>query len=174
MTDLQYPVGKFATPAQVTQADRERYIANIEATAAKLLGALDGLKSEHLEIPYRRGGWSIRQIVHHIPESHMNSYIRFKLALTEDKPTIRPYDENGWAVTNEVAATPINVSVELTDALHKRWAMLLRSMNQSDFERELVHPALGTLVVHNMLALYDWHARHHVAQIEAIRAHFGW
>ena len=174
MTDLQYPVGKFTTPAQVTSADRQRYIANIAETPAKLRNALDGLKSEHLEIPYRAGGWNIRQIVHHIPESQMNSYIRFKLALTEDKPTMHPYDENRWAITKEVAATPINVSVELTDALHKRWAMLLRSMSEADFERELVHPALGTLVVKNMLALYDWHSRHHVEQIEAIRANFGW
>jgi uncharacterized damage-inducible protein DinB len=174
MTELQYPVGKFTWPAQVTAEDRQRYIAQIEESPAKLRAALKGLKPEQMEIPYREAGWTIRQMIHHIPESHMNSYIRFKLGLTEHEPTIKPYDEGAWAITGDVAATPVEVSLDLLDALHKRWVVLLKSMSDADFERSITHPELGKVALKNLLALYGWHTTHHVAQIDAVRRHFGW
>jgi hypothetical protein len=136
--------------------------------------AVAGLAPRDLDIPYREGGWSIRQMVHHIPESHMNSYIRFKLALTEDQPTVKPYDERLWGEMPDSRTAPIDMSLDLTDALHRRWSVVLNSMTDADFEKSVRHPEIGVLKLKSMLAGYGWHSRHHVAQIVATRQRMGW
>jgi hypothetical protein len=130
--------------------------------------AVAGLSSEQLDRPYRPGGWTTRQVVHHVPDSHMNALVRFKLALTEDQPTIKPYDEARWANLPD-AALPIEASLELTDALHRRWVALLESMSARDFQRTFAHPEAGVLRLDQWLAQYAWHGRHHVAHVRSIR-----
>jgi uncharacterized damage-inducible protein DinB len=172
--DLRYPVGPWTWPTEVTSQERAQHIHDIEVMPAQLREAVAGLDPRHLDIPYREGGWSIRQMVHHIPESHMNSYIRFKLALTEDHPTVKPYDEALWAKLPDAHTAPIEVSLDLADALHQRWVLVLRAMTDGDFERTLFHPEAGNLKLKAVLACYAWHSRHHVAQIVATRRHYGW
>jgi uncharacterized damage-inducible protein DinB len=172
--DLRYPVGQWTWPSEVTAEDCARWIRDIEALPAKLREAVAGLAPEHLDIPYREGGWTIRQIVHHVPESHMNSYIRFKLALTEDNPTVKPYDEALWAKLPDASTAPIDLSLDLADALHKRWGLVLRAMTDGDFARTYYHPESGTQKLDAILGLYAWHGRHHVGQIVAIRGRNGW
>ena len=135
--DLRYPVGRCDWPAEVSAEERQRHIRDISEMPGKLRAAVAGLALQHLDVPYREGGWSIRQIVHHIPESHMNSYTRFKLALTEDQPTIKPYDEKLWAETPDARTGPIEHSLDLTEALHNRWSLILNNMTDADFERTL-------------------------------------
>jgi hypothetical protein len=127
-----------------------------------------------LDIPYREGGWTIRQIVHHIPDSHIHSYSRFKLALTEDQPTIKPYDEARSAELPEARTAPLEISLDLVEALHRRWVLMLDSMTGADFERSLRHPEIGVLKLKSLVAGYGWHSRHHVAQILATRRRMGW
>src|SRR5690242_7273859 len=129
--DPRYPIGKFQWPASVSAGDRAHYIESLASAPARMREAVRGLNDNQLDTPYREGGWSVRQVVHHVPESHMNSYIRFKLALTEDEPVIKPYDEGAWAKTNEVADTPIETSLGLLECLHQRWVTLLRGMGES-------------------------------------------
>jgi hypothetical protein len=173
--DLRYPIGPFQAPVQTTADDRARWISEVAELPAQLRAAVSGLSDAQLDSPYRPGGWTLRQVVHHVPDSHVNAYVRFKLALTEQVPTIRPYDEGGWADLADTKETPPEVSLDLLDALHQRWVILLRSLRPEDFARTLVHPQHGrVLSLHWMLALYAWHGRHHVAHITGLRERMGW
>jgi len=166
MIDLRYPVGKFTWPTEVTAAQRAAHIETIAALPHQLRTAVAPIPAEHLDVPYREGGWTIRQMVHHIPDSHLNSYLRFKLALTEDNPTIKPYDEAAFARLGDSSA-PLEPSLALLDGLHHRWVLMLRGMTGADWERSFQHPEIGPVKLKSNLALYDWHSRHHLAQIEA-------
>jgi hypothetical protein len=174
MEDLRYPIGKYVPEENLTPERREEMIAAIEATPARLRDAVAGLSDAQLETPYRPGGWTVRQLVHHVADSHMNSFVRFKLALTEDGPTIRPYDENLWAALPDGNAPPPDVSLALLDALHARWSVLLRAMSPEDFSRPLVHPERGTLTIETLLGIYAWHGPHHTAHVTALREREGW
>ena len=142
MTDLQYPIGRFSFPESTTAAQRQAWIREIARTPRDLRAAVAGLSEEQLDTPYRPGGWTVRQVVHHVPDSHMNAFIRFKLALTEDQPTIKPYDEARWAVLPD-ATLPVEPSLDLLEALHLRWVRLLESMSERDYQRTFVHPESG-------------------------------
>ncbi len=174
-TDLRYPVGKFDFDAPVNEADYPKLIAAIAETPVALRSAVAGLTRDQLETRYRPGGWTVKQVVHHVPDSHLNAYTRFKLALTEDEPTIKPYNEAAWAELADSRKVPIDVSLDLLDALHLRWVALLRSMDTDDFNRGLRHPEHGrALTLKQMLALYAWHGRHHVAHITSLKKREGW
>jgi uncharacterized damage-inducible protein DinB len=141
---------------------------------ANLHSAIEGLNAQQLDTPYRPDGWTVRQLVHHVPDSHMNAYIRFKLALTEFEPAIKSYKEDLWAKLPDSGQTPVETSMSLLEALHGRWVTLLQSMRGEDFARSLRHPELGVLSLDRMLALYAWHSAHHTAHITALRARMGW
>lgn len=172
--DLRYPVGKWEKKTSLDPATRQRFIDEIAATPAAMRKAVAGLDDAQLDTPYRDGGWTVRQVVHHVPDSHLNSYVRFKLALTEEMPQIKTYDEQKWAETAEVKKTPIEVSLALLESLHTRWVNLLRSMSAADFARRFRHPELGEMNLDTLLSLYEWHGRHHVAHITALRKNKGW
>jgi hypothetical protein len=172
--DPCFPIGRFAYDGPPTQDRRMTFIEDIEKAPRALRAAVEGLSPQQVETPYREGGWTVRQVVHHVPESHMNAYIRFKLALTEDEPTIKPYEQQLWAELGDVQDTPIEVSLALMDPLHDRWVRLLRSMNADDWKRNFRHPELGVVPLEKNLALYAWHSRHHVAHITELRARRGW
>ena len=172
--DLRFPVGRFAFQPAATPESRADAIAAIAATPAALRAAVEGLDDRRLDTPYRPGGWTVRQVVHHLPDSHLNAYTRFKLALTEHEPTIKPYDEAAWAALAD-SRLPIDPSLRLLDALHERWDALLRAMSASDFARRLVHPEREQpLSLDFMLQLYAWHGRHHVAHVTRLREREGW
>jgi uncharacterized damage-inducible protein DinB len=174
-TDLRFPVGKFDWNASVNEADYPSLIAAIAETPGALRSAVAGLSRDQLETSYRPGGWTVKQVVHHLPDSHLNAYTRFKLALTEDEPTIKPYDEAAWAELPDSQKVPIDVSLNLLEALHLRWVALLRSMDVASFRRRLRHPEHDReLTLGQMLGLYAWHGRHHVAHITALRKREGW
>ena len=172
--DLRYPIGRFEYAGTSTDAQRLESIDRIERAPARLRAAVESLTDEQLETPYRPGGWTVRQVVHHVPDSHMNSYMRFRLALTEDNPTIKPYDEARWAALVDAHSAPIEMSLSLLESLHHRWVLLLRSLTPADFERHFVHPELGSVSLARNLALYAWHGDHHVAHITSLRARQGW
>jgi hypothetical protein len=178
MTDLRYPVGKFqwTFPATEEQSahDRATYIDTIAALPGKMRAAVHDLRPDQLDTPYRPDGWTVRQVVHHVPESHMNAYIRFKLALTEHEPHIKPYNEAEWAKLPDNDITPIETSLQLLAALHSRWVDTLRAMRASDFGRTLYHPEHGALPLDRMLAMYAWHSEHHLAHITSLRDRMGW
>ncbi len=174
MTDLRYPIGEFSYPGEETADERRRAIDEIEATPVRLRAAVQGLSPQQLDTPYRPGGWTVRQVVHHVPDSHLNAYTRFKLALTEDEPTIKPYDEARWAELADVRTAPLGVSFRLLEALHQRWVLLLRSLRPEDFRRTLRHPQQGVMTLEQMLCYYAWHGRHHVAHITSLRERMGW
>ena len=171
--DLRYPVGKFQRAENVSEAQRRSLIGAIAETPAKLRAAIAGLNDRQLDTPYRPGGWTVRQVVHHLPDSHMNSYVRFKLALTENEPTIKTYEESLWAKLGD-AKEPIEPSLALLDNLHKRWIALVNSLGPSDWQRKLRHPEMGLLTLDDMVQLYAWHSRHHVAHITSLREREGW
>jgi uncharacterized damage-inducible protein DinB len=173
-TDLAFPTGRFQRPARLDPEARAKAIETVAATPARLREAVRGLTEEQIETPYRPGGWTVRQVVHHVPDSHLNAYCRFKLALTEDEPTIKPYDEAGWALLPDVKAVPIETSLALLDAVHQRWVAILRGMTPTDFERMLVHPESGRQSLDQMLALYAWHGPHHTAHVTRLRERMGW
>jgi hypothetical protein len=174
-TDLRYPIGKFSFDSPIDDADCPILIAAIAEAPGALRAAVSGLTREQLDTPYRPGGWRVKQVVHHLPDSHMNAYVRFKLALTENEPTIKTYEEAAWAELTDSRRVPIEVSLDLLDALHLRWVVLLRSMGPVDFARGLVHPEHGrVLTLKQMLGLYAWHGRHHVAHIASLRQREGW
>lgn len=173
--DPRYPLGPFTFEGTATPADRRERIARIEAAPARLRAAVAGLGDEQLATPYREGGWTVRQVVHHVPDSHLNAVARFRLALTEDRPTIKPYDESAWAELPDARSAPIEVSLRLLEALHERWVGLLRGMSDADFGRELRHPENpGPFDLDRLLALYAWHGEHHAAQIGNLRERRGW
>ena len=175
MSDLRFPNGKFVRPTQpLTNDERRRLVDAIAATPAQLRTAVRGLTDSQLETPYRPEGWTVRQVVHHVADSHLNAYVRFKLALTEDNPRIKAYDEARWAELPDTGATPVDTSLTLLDALHARWVTLLRSLGPSDFVRTLEHPENGPMTLDQLLALYGWHGAHHVAHVTRLRDREGW
>ena len=172
--DLRYPVGKFQWPLTVTLQDRAAYIDTIANAPARLRQAVSGLSQQQLDTPYREGGWTVRQVIHHVPESHMNSYIRFKLALTENEPAVKPYDEAAWARLSDIGETPVEVSLALLENLHSRWVILLRGLSEADWKKRFLHPEIGPVTLENNLALYAWHSNHHIAHITGLRARNFW
>ncbi len=175
MTDLAYPIGKFVWPTGPSSPpERARWIDEIAATPAALRAALAGLSPAQLDTPYRPGGWTVRQVAHHLPDSHLHAYARFKLAITEDRPTIKPYDEKAWADLADVATVPVETSLAFLEALHARWVAFLRSLPDAAWARTFVHPELGVVVLEKNLALYAWHGRHHVAHVTSLRDRMGW
>jgi len=174
MSDLRYPIGKFEYAGSPTEQQRQAFIKEIEQAPAALRDAVKGLSPQQIEAPYREGGWTVRQVVHHVPESHMNAYVRFKLALTEDEPTIKPYMEDRWARLPDCQSTPIEVSLTLLDSLHDRFVRMLRLMKPEEWKRAFRHPELGVVPLEKNLALYAWHGKHHVAHITELRERMGW
>src|SRR5580692_1965143 len=174
MDDLHYPVGKFHFPESISAEELAMLIDQIAETPARMRTALAGLSDPQLETPYRPGGWTVRQVAHHVPDSHMNSYVRFRLALTEDEPVIKTYEESRWAELSDARAMPVEPSLVLLESLHARWVPLLRSLSEADWKRSFRHPELGLVSLENNAALYAWHGRHHVAHITALRRRNGW
>jgi hypothetical protein len=173
-TDPRYPIGKFSFDGTLTPEQKKQYLHDIDQTPARMRVAVSGLSEPQLNTPYRDGGWTVRQVTHHVPDSHMNAYIRFKLALTEDEPTIRPYMEDRWAELPESKQAPVELSLNLLDNLHQRWTMVLKNMSDADWKRNLCHPEMGVLSLEKTLALYSWHGRHHTAHVTALREKMGW
>ena len=171
--DLRYPIGRFARPAAAGAEQRAAWIETIAAAPGRYREAVSGLTEPQLDTPYRPEGWTVRQVIHHVPDSHMNSYIRCKLALTESDPAIKAYDEAAWARLHD-SSMPIEISLHLLEALHTRWVDLWRSLGPADFDRTFHHPELGQVTLTANLALYAWHSRHHEAHITALRARMGW
>lgn len=173
-TDLRYPIGEFDRNYDSSPTARRERIGTITGLPAKVAAAVAGLNEVQLDTPYRPGGWTVRQTVHHIADSHSNALTRMKLALTEDEPpTIRPYYEERWAELGD-SKLPVEVSLKMIDALHTRWAALLASMTDADFERRFIHPETGEWTLDAALALYEWHSRHHTAHITRLREREGW
>ena len=173
-TSLQYPVGRFTAPDQITDAARAVAIAEIAGLPAAMRAAVSGLDATQLETPYRDGGWTVRQVVHHVADSHMHAYIRVKFALTEESPTIRPYDEGAWAMLPDVVTVPADVSLSLLDGIHARWVACLAGLTGEQMTRPFVHPELGPQRLDLSLLRYAWHGRHHVAHVTSLRARIGW
>jgi uncharacterized damage-inducible protein DinB len=171
--DLRFPIGKFEKNLEITSQVRQQLIETIADLPEKVNRATKNLSDEQLDTPYRPGGWSVRQTVHHIADSHLNSFIRFKLALTEDAPTIRPYFEDRWAELHD-SQMPINISIKIIEGIHARWTNLLQSMTDEDFARKLVHPDSGVWTLEKMLALYGWHSLHHTAHITNLADRNNW
>lgn len=174
MTDPRYPIGKFHFEGAPTPNQRTKLIAEIEQAPIALRGAVEDLSPEQLDTPYRDGGWTVRQVVHHVPDSHMNAYVRWKLALTEDEPTIKPYAEDRWAQLADTQSTPVEVSLALLESLHTRWVQLLRSLQPADWKRNFRHPELGLVSLEKSLAIYAWHGKHHLAHVTELKKRMGW
>jgi hypothetical protein len=174
MENLQYPIGRFEFGGSATADQRRQWIEQIASTPPRVREAINGLLPAQLDTPYRPGGWTIRQVVHHLPDSHLNSYVRTKLALTEDQPTIKPYDEGRWAELTDARSAPLEMSLSLLASLHERWTVLLKSLGEADFARSFRHPELGVVTIEKNVALYAWHGRHHIGHITALRQRMGW
>jgi hypothetical protein len=173
--DLRYPIGRFRFDGDASSGRQQEWIKEIAAAPAQLRAAVAGLSGVQLDTPYRDGGWSVRQVVHHVPDSHLNAYIRIKLALTEDDPTIKPYEETRWAELADARDGDVEPSLKLLEFLHQRWLMLLRQLKPPDYDRQFRHPEHGRIFkVSETLALYAWHGRHHVAHITSLRKRKGW
>ena len=174
MEDPRYPIGPFRFDGEVDPAHRRQRVDEIAATPEHLRAAILALTPAQLDTPYREKGWTVRQVVHHVPDSHLNAYTRMKLALTEDEPTIKPYEEARWAELPD-ARGPVEISLSLLESLHRRWVLLLRELTPTDFNRRFRHPEQGrTMALDEVLALYAWHGRHHVAHITSLRRRMGW
>jgi uncharacterized damage-inducible protein DinB len=174
MIDLRYPIGPFQMETDMDDAARQRLIAQIAETPARLREAVKGLSPAQLDTPYRPGGWTVRQVAHHLTDSHINAYTRFRLALTEETPTIKPYDQERWAELADARTAPVEASLAIMDGLYQRWIALLHSMSASDFARTFDHPESGILNLDRYLALSAWHGLHHVAHITSLRERMGW
>ncbi len=174
MTDLRYPVGKFKLDGDITEAGRRDLIESIARAPAKLRAAVEGLSPEQLDTPYRPDGWTVRQVVHHLPDSHLNAYIRFRLALTEDEPAIKTYEQERWAELEDARTAPVDLSLALLESLHRRWVLLLRALPPAAFARTFRHPELGVVTLDQQLRMYEWHGRHHVAHITSLKQSMGW
>jgi uncharacterized damage-inducible protein DinB len=172
--DHRYPIGRFEPPAEYTPGLRAQFIAQIAEAPSRLREAVRGLDAQRMRTPYRDGGWTVAQTVHHVADSHLNAYARFKLALTEEAPTIKPYSQEGWARQPDAMDADVEVSLVLLEALHRRWVTLLRSLTPEQFQRVFVHPEMGRVTLDRTLGLYAWHGRHHTAHITALRARMGW
>lgn len=166
--DSQYPIGRFERPAAITPDDRRRWIADIEALPEQLAAQLARIGAPGLETPYRSGGWTGRLVVHHLADSHMNCFIRFRLGLTETKPVVKTYEEAAWALLADSQTLPVAPSLAILAGVHERWTVMLRSMGDAEFARSFVHPDLGELPLDVALALYSWHGRHHLAHLALI------
>lgn len=173
-SDPRYPIGRFEPPAAIDAATRASFIDAIEALPGRLRAAVAGLDDTQLDTAYRDGGWTVRQVVHHVADSHLNAYVRLKLALTEDQPLVKEYDEARWAELPEARSAPVDLSLNLLDALHGRWGACLRALPADGFDRTFRHPSLGVMSLNALLALYAWHGRHHVAHITTLRERRGW
>ena len=174
-TDLRYPVGKYNRPQALTPEQRAAAIRTVDETPSKMRAAVAGLTDAQLDTPYRPDGWAVRQVVHHVADSHMNAYVRFKLGMTEDTPTIKPYDEAKWAELPDAKSKLVQDSLALLDALHARWVFMLERLKPTDFARNITHPEWkGPMSLDQLLALYEWHGRHHVAHITSLRTREGW
>lgn len=171
--DPRYPIGRFTKPTAITLDDRTGAIAALAELPQQLRNAVDGLDAPKMNTPYRDGGWTSRQVVHHIADSHMNAVVRVKLALTEDWPTVKPYDEAAWATLHDAAA-PVEWSLELIESLHARWVLLLQSLDEQQWQRGFIHPQMGSQTVELSTLLYAWHSRHHAAHITHLRAGKDW
>jgi len=174
MSDPRYPIGRFEEPAAYDLALRTAFLTQIEETPARLHQAVYGLAPRQLDTPYREGGWTVRQVVHHVADSHLNSYVRFKLAVTESEPLIKPYDEKGWAALPDAATGDVELSLDLLAALHRRWMVFLRGLSDEQFALTFRHPERGLMTLDRNLALYAWHGRHHVAHVTSLRERMGW
>lgn len=174
MEDIRYPIGRFAHDASITAAGREACISRIAELPSRLRRAVGGLSPGQIATPYREGGWTIAQVVHHLADSHINSFVRFKLALTEDNPTIKPYKQEIWAGSADASTTDISQSLKLIEGLHARWTVLLRSFSASDFQRTFMHPERGAQTLDHALQMYAWHGDHHLAHITGARERNGW
>ena len=174
MTDLRYPIGPFQPVTSLSPAQRATCIEQIAAAPEGLRRAVTGLDERQLDTPYRPGGWTVRQVVHHVPDSHLNAYTRFKLACTEETPTIKTYDEARWAELPEARTAPIDISLELLASLHRRWVLFLHALGPADFARTVRHADWGLPTVDCLLAQYAWHGRHHTAHITTLRDRMGW
>jgi hypothetical protein len=173
--DPRYPIGKFQwSGGEATAKERAERIAEIAACPAGMRAAVEGLDDTKLDTPYRDGGWTVRQVVHHVPDSHMNAYVRFKLGLTEETPTIKPYEENSWAQLPDSRTAPIGMSLDILESVHARWVLVLRAVRDVDFARKINHPESGVQTLDRMLALYAWHGRHHIAHVTSLRERRGW
>lgn len=174
MLDPRYPIGPFLPPAAFTPELRREHVDQLAAVPALLRDAVGGLTEGYLEHPYREGGWTVAQVVHHVADSHINAYVRFKLAATEDTPPVKAYDEARWAELADAAAADVEVSLTLLESLHGRWVAFLRSLEPDQFGRAYDHSAMGPVTLDHALALYAWHGRHHTAHIRALRERMGW
>jgi uncharacterized damage-inducible protein DinB len=172
--DLRYPVGVYMKPVAIGKAEREGFVEEIAVTSGGLRSAVKGLTDSQMDTRYREGGWTVRQVVHHLPDSHLNAYVRFKLALTEEDPLIRTYEESLWAELPEARSAPVGISLGLLDAIHARWVAGIRSLPAASFERTYRHPDTGPVTLNEQLAHYAWHGRHHIAHITALRRRMGW
>lgn len=173
-TDPRYPLGTAPRPETADAANIPNSIASLAALPENLRSAVYGLSEEQLNTPYREGGWTVRQLIHHIADSHMNAYVRTRLALTEDWPVIKPYNQKLWAELEDARTFPVQVSLELLEPLHRRWVALLQSLSGADWQRGYTHPEQGRTNLLQMLAVYEWHSRHHVAHITELRKSKGW
>lgn len=173
-TDPRYPLGRFRAPERLSQNGRAELIGQIEELPVQVRESVHRLTAEQLQTPYREGGWTIAQVVHHLPDSHMNAYVRFRLALTEPEPTVKAYDEARWADLHDAASSDIESSLVILDGLHTRWVNLLRRLTPEQWALTFRHPERGTVSLDNNLALYAWHGRHHVAHITNLRQQMGW
>jgi uncharacterized damage-inducible protein DinB len=173
LDDLRYPIGRFRMPTSTLPDVRAGHIEVLRQLPERLTAAVAGLDDAQLDTPYREGGWTVRQLVHHVADSHANCYVRFKLALTEDWPTIKGYDEKAWAKLAD-NSMPVDVSLAMITAMHARWVALLESMSEDDFRKGFTHPENGKQTLAVVLAIYDWHSRHHTAHVTALRARQGW
>lgn len=171
--DLSYPIGKFDSNFEATAELRRKFIGEVAELPEKLRDAVENLSDEQLDTPYRPEGWTVRQTIHHVADSHLNAFTRFKLALTEDFPTIRPYFEDRWAKLAD-SHSPINFSMQIIEGVHARWTALLNSMSEEDFQRRLNHPESGEWTLGKMLGQYAWHGKHHTAHIVSLKNRNGW
>jgi len=174
MENLQYPIGRFHWPGRSTLSDRSGWVRTIATTPRMLQDAIAGLTPEQLDVPYRDGGWTVRQVVHHYADDHMNTYVRFKLALTEEAPLIKGYSEGLWAELPDARTGPIEPSLQLLAALHERWVLAWESMPETDWGRTFVHPVRGPVSLDHLASLYAWHGLHHVRHITGLRERKGW
>jgi len=171
---LQYPIGRFHLPDSSTPGERKEWIRAIAKTPTALRRAISGLTPDELDSPYREGGWTVRQVVHHYADDHMNSYIRFKLALTENEPAVKSYSEPLWAEVPDARTGPVEPSLKLLEALHERWVSAWQSLQPAEWKRAFLHPDRGPVTLDQLACLYAWHGRHHVTQIERLRERKGW